>query len=286
MQLRNIPRNIPIRTRRVLNWRKNNAPFLSGDFFADFCDVSMYGPAFRFPAPTKREIENARSIFCPSHKYELFVDEYGKNLSAKVLILGNSDRDFDGPLKYLPSNFKTIYRQNSTFNNDIYKLLPIGLENIRLGQNGRKFLFESKFVLNAKKQRLLIGPFKPTHPDRTFLLNLNEDSENSWTVLQERINPKDYAEVSSKHRFIAAPRGNGLDTHRFWEALYRGSYPVVLKTSWSDNLESLGIPLIAISEWNLRELEKVSSLQLPIFMPKDLDVLWGPFWEREISNQY
>lgn len=283
MQLRNIPRNIPIRTRRVLYWRKNNAPFLSGDYFADFCDVSMYGPAFRFPGPTKREIENARSIFCPGHKWEIFINQYGNNLSGKVLILGNSDRDFDGPLENLPDNFKTVYRQNSTFNNDTYKLLPIGLENIRLGQNGRKFLFDSRFSYRPKLNKVLVGPFAPTHPDRSFLLSLQEGSNSNFDIIKGRINPLKFAEKSSQYRFIAAPRGNGLDTHRFWEAIYRGSYPVVVKTPWSDLLESLGVPLVSISDWTISELERISTLELPDFNPKKLEFLWTDYWRKEIE---
>jgi len=283
MQLRNIPRNIPIRTRRVLNWRRNNAPFLSGDFFADFCDVSIYEPTFRFRAPNKSEVENARSIFCPSHKWEIFLEEYGDNLSAKVLILGNSDRDFDGPLERLPTNFKTVYRQNSTFNNETYRILPIGLENIRLGQNGRKFLFDSRFSSRPKVNKVLVGPFAPTHPDRSFLLSLHEGTTSNLDIIKGRIKPLKFAEKSSQYRFIAAPRGNGLDTHRFWEAIYRGSYPVVVKTAWSDLLESLGIPLVSISGWTLSELERVSTLDLPDIDPKKLEFLWTNFWEKEIK---
>ena len=286
MQLRNIPRNIPIRTRRVLNWRKNNSPFLSGDFFADFCDVSIYEPLFRFGTPTRKEVQTARSIFCPSHKWELFVEEYGENLSARVLILGNSDRDFDGPLKNLPSNFKTVYRQNSTFNNDTYKLLPIGLENIRLGQNGRKFLFDNRFITTPKMGQLLVGPFRPTHPDRTFLISLETNSDDPWEVLHGRINPRKFSEISSRYRTIAAPRGNGLDTHRFWEALYRGSYPVVVKSDWSDSLESVGVPLITIKEWNREELHRVTELKLSGFDPRKISYLWTDYWMKEISNNY
>lgn len=283
MRLRNIPRNIPIRTRRVINWRRNNAPFISGDFFADICDVSIYEPLFRFGTPTRKEIEAANSIFCPSHKWEQFVDEYGANLSATVLFLGNSDRDFVGPLTDLPVNFKTVYRQNSTFNNETYQILPIGLENIRLGQNGRKFLFESKYAFREKSNKLMIGPFAPTHSDRSFLLSLNSDERDPWTVYKGRIKPKDFAELSSTFMAVAAPRGNGLDTHRFWEALYRGSYPVVVKSSWSDNLESMGVPLISISDWNLAELNRVTELQLPRFNPRDIEILWTKFWEKKIS---
>ena len=37
---------------------------------------------------------------------------------------------------------------------------------------------------------------------------------------------KYYQQVAA-HRYVAAPRGNGLDTHRFWEALYLGCVPIV-----------------------------------------------------------
>ena len=35
-----------------------------------------------------------------------------------------------------------------------------------------------------------------------------------------------YGRVAA-HRYVAAPRGNGLDTHRLWEALYLGCVPIV-----------------------------------------------------------
>ena len=55
-------------------------------------------------------------------------------------------------------------------------------------------------------------------------------------------------EELSSCRFVAAPRGNGLDTHRLWEALYVGSYPIV-KTSSLDSLYA-DLPVVIIRDWS------------------------------------
>jgi hypothetical protein len=49
-------------------------------------------------------------------------------------------------------------------------------------------------------------------------------------------------------KFAAAPRGNGLDTHRLWESLYLGSYPIV-KTSFLDSLYA-DLPVVIIEDWS------------------------------------
>jgi len=51
-------------------------------------------------------------------------------------------------------------------------------------------------------------------------------------------------------RLVICPEGNGMDTHRFWEALYVGAIPVVLKNSYSAKLGSLlNLPYLPIESW-------------------------------------
>jgi len=50
-----------------------------------------------------------------------------------------------------------------------------------------------------------------------------------------------------KCKFVLSPRGNGLDCHRTWEALYMGAVPIV-KTSMLDPMYE-GLPVIIISDW-------------------------------------
>jgi len=52
----------------------------------------------------------------------------------------------------------------------------------------------------------------------------------------------------SKYSFVVSPFGNGLDTHRTWEALVLGCIPIV-KTSPLDSLY-IDLPVLIINDWN------------------------------------
>jgi len=67
----------------------------------------------------------------------------------------------------------------------------------------------------------------------------------------------EYLRELSEHRFCLCIRGNGLDTHRFWESLYLGVIPVIINnnTTSCDNfvryLRDLDIPFVEIKNDNL-----------------------------------
>lgn len=50
-----------------------------------------------------------------------------------------------------------------------------------------------------------------------------------------------YADTLIQHRFVWAPPGVGLDSHRFWEAMMAGSVPVVLRTTLSPMYRDLQV---------------------------------------------
>jgi len=78
-------------------------------------------------------------------------------------------------------------------------------------------------------------------------------------------------------------RGNGADTHRLWEALYRGAFPVVLSDKWSESLRYLSLPLVYVNEWTPASVESVLEKNLENFDPRNLDSLWMPYWEKRIQ---
>jgi hypothetical protein len=69
----------------------------------------------------------------------------------------------------------------------------------------------------------------------------------------------DYLKELSQYRFCLCVRGNGLDTHRFFESLYLGVIPVILnnKHTQMDNfvyyLRKAGIPFYEITQENFTE---------------------------------
>lgn len=263
---------------RILNWNRSNAPFLSGDGIASLCDVSVFPPRYRGVIPTIRKISSAHSIFCPSDKLELLISTYSEAINASVLVLGNSDRDFYERVT-LPTSVKKVFLQNSHISDAVYQTLPIGIENLRWGRNGFKSLVHPSFSQVKKMDSILVGPFSPTHEERNDLEQWKSYRDPRLKYCLTNQEPSQLARLSSEFKFIACPRGNGTDTHRFWETLYRGSVPVVKESRWSNSIKSLGIPVLELQGWDYDEfLEK-----RVVFNgqdPKLIEALWLDFWQN------
>ncbi len=269
-------------SKRAFYYRRNNAPFLSGDAFADNVDLQVYPPIFRKKIPSVKKVASAEIIFCPSQKINEFFSDYGRYINAKILIFGNGDEEFRSFDHRIPKSVKRIYLQNLMFTDELFRLLPIGIENIRLIRNG----FPKNFANSndEKKHRVLVGPYSNTHQIRSEInaLKFSDDRIEKQTVFLE---PHDYAKKSVKFKFIAAPRGNGVDTHRFWEALYLGSVPIVEKSEWSNNLANLDIDYEVVDSWceeNLKEiLERRDNCKVNNNTSSDL---WLPNWIEKFKS--
>ncbi len=92
-----------------------------------------------------------------------------------------------------------------------------------------------------------------------------------------------YLERVAQTKFVLAPRGSGEDTHRPWEALVLGSFPIV-RTSALDSLFE-GLPGLLVSEW-----DEVSSDLLDrtfkVFKSQNYNMskLFLPFWLGKIKE--
>jgi hypothetical protein len=255
---------------------------LSGDGFESLCDFSAHSPKENLVNRT--EIESAKSIFCTSHNLEKLIQNYGDLIQAEVLFLGNSDRDFYEFNLELPNSIKKVFLQNSHISNDFFKTLPIGLENLRLARNGVPSLFDSSHASSEKQNKILVGPFSPTHAERDEIHKWSSIKHDLMTYSEGYLSPSKLSKLSSGYLFVACPRGNGTDTHRFWETLYRGSIPVVKRTKWSDSLKSLDIPFIELSSWDYEEFLGVTENHLlqPID-PVQIESLWIHHWKKLLS---
>ena len=108
-------------------------------------------------------------MFCPSDRAEEFLENYAGSIFARVIIFGNSDRNFEQIEFKLPKSIKGVFLQNALFQDDMFKVLPIGLENLRSARNGLPQLFDTKYSYVKKQKAILIGPFGFNHSDRDFI---------------------------------------------------------------------------------------------------------------------
>ena len=271
-------------SKRLLLRNFNSRPYLSGDLFQDNADYVHNPTKFRYNRSWFRDLKDAQVIFCPSADLQNFLLEFGNSIKAKVILSGNGDLDFVSVPTNIPSSVRHLFLQNSFVSDGKHiSTLPIGIENIRYGVNG--FPSDMKPIEGISKQdKILVGPFGLTHEDRIRAFNNFSVTNKNLDLITERINPRDFSKLMQRYSFVAAVRGNGVDTHRLWESLYRGVTPILKVDSWSRSLSNYELPIEYVTDWDLPSVEKLLTHAPQRFNSKNLPALWWPYWKKKIRD--
>lgn len=281
---RQIRRSLEIRFRQFLYRASTNTPYLSGDSIAVLTDY-VVGGVSGSEQISQEMVTHAKSIFVRGEQLAPFLKEYGDSITAKVLVTGNSDKNFEQHTS-LPESIKLWLCQNNAVGEDSrIKTLPIGLENLRLGRTGQ-IKYHKLYSKEKIRDSVLVPPMSPTNEIRRRVIQQIQNPRNEFTVSNSLLDENSYFELVRRYQFILCCEGNGFDTHRLWETLYQGSFPVVLRTKWSSTLESLRLPILYIDnldEINEKILKEFWMQHFP-FNPTTEDCLWVSFWEHLINE--
>ncbi len=212
--------------------------------------------------------------------HELSSTLSNRDKSTRVLIVGDSDHDVsESEYLAMKSNSNVVhFVQNLNFpeSNNVF-LLPIGIEDPKWAKSGMPWNLRPGPAHDHKIQQLLVGPFRDTDPSRRKLLELET---NTYTyVAKKPMATFHYARFAAQFKFIACPRGNGMDTHRFWEALTRHSLPIVKDSAWARTLEKY-VPLIILPDWDEESVRSIFGFQSKNWDFSKIDFL-DPMWWRE-----
>lgn len=264
--------------------KKTNTPYLSGDTFANISDLVINQKTLS-KLSSETISSRPRIIFIESHLLPSIPNNFLADIKYKhIIIFGNSDFNFDTRPR-INEWCSAVYCQNASFKLDqTFKLLPIGLENLKLCGSGFKRYHK---VPNSFKieNKILFPPISPTNSSRSIFRQLAEGRLDLFDITPALLPRNKYFKLTKSYKFIFVPEGNGYDTHRLWEVLYQGSFPVAKRTLWSENVASLGIPIMLFD--NLNELS-VSNLKSFLalnrnYQPSECDILWIDFWKREFN---
>ena len=261
---------------------------MSGDLFRSMADVPIDAIEFGHEAGWAARVADARVIFVKTDALGAFLAHVAPAARrCRVLITGNSDLEIHQVPARLPPSLACWFAQNTFVVTDRIQPLPIGLENAALGNNGRPSLFRRRRPTAIRERRLRVfAAFGPTTPERHGLLDrLGRASVVAPAV---RLSPARFQRALRAYRFVLAPRGNGVDTHRFWEALYADAIPVTRASAWSRAIRAAGVPLIEVEDWDEilswteSDLARWSAEQPD--RPSALPSLWEPFWRDRIAT--
>jgi len=205
---------------------------------------------------------NPFTIFCYSHRIDLLSQKVHLLLNPFILVTHNSDGEVhDSPLvqRILTcQNLNLWYAQNLCFDHDKLTLLPIGLAN-SMWPHGNLQFFENPDTLNIDKSMDVYFQFNiDTNPSKRQTCFDALSGKLPWLPT---INPLDNLNRLKSYRFCICPEGNGVDTHRLWEALYLQVVPIVLNTPFSTILHSYGVPLLILDHWSDLDMSSLNYSQ-------------------------
>jgi hypothetical protein len=131
--------------------------------------------------------------------------------------------------------FDGLYDKWYAINLDIFgpkfQVIPLGVDTHTAGhENNAKILYEVSRTPVEPCDTLAYMNFNAyTYLAERGLVDLQFKDEPWVKARVNQVVPyREYCESVRNHKFTFCPRGNGIDTHRFWESIYLGSIPIVI----------------------------------------------------------
>ena len=209
----------------------------------------------------------------------------------RLIVVHNSDNhvNYEVLLRMLEANPKLCaWINNNVVSYPRIRSLPIAEQN-RLWRGGR-INWEPTISISREPERKydFLYPYcKDTHPIRniwskeamalrTKMLNLE--------LFTGAIPKEEYEETLLLAKTIVCPRGNGMDTHRTWEALYKGAWAIVPDNEHTHCLlnEYPSLPFIPISSPSILPDVKVPTDLPSPFHPILLRAFWNKLFDSYI----
>ena len=197
------------------------------------------------------EYNNPYFVFCYSHRIEELSTKIHLFKNKFTLVTHNSDGEVR-PCAYVYNildyaNLDKWYAQNLCFRHDKLFFLPIGLAN-RQWAHGNLAMFHNKdFMMDREKTKKVYFYFS---------IDTNRKKRQPcYDALREKLewlNPVEPLQNLfrlKEYEFCICPEGNGVDTHRLWEALYLKTVPIVIKSEFTEIIKDT-VPLVILENWS------------------------------------
>jgi len=209
---------------------------------------------------------NPKIVFCYSHRIDSLANIIHYFINDFVLITHNSDKNIVSNNHHIIQIYNCNkllkwYAQNLCFESDKLFLLPIGIANNQWehGRNFTTFYKQTNTVnlLKIKKNKSIYFFFE-------IHTNIEKRSKCYNSIINKipflnKISPYENFKRLSEYEYCICPEGNGIDTHRLWEALYLKCVPIVIKSPFIDIIKkNTNLPMIILNSWD--DLD-ISSLQ-------------------------
>jgi hypothetical protein len=206
---------------------------------------------YQYIAPNSLNIElvnSSKIIFIYTHFLDFFIQFILPRISEKfILITHNSDYEInENYLILLNSPFLTVwFAQNILFSHNKLLGIPIGIQNSQWNDQIKDLIFTKSKKIH--KSKLIYANFNPTtHFSRDEAMSIAH--KLPFCTLEFNVSSEIYLTNLAMHKFSICPRGNGIDTHRFWESQYLDVIPIIIKSEWTQAYSNF--PCLILNDWD------------------------------------
>lgn len=258
-------------------------PYISGDTFRDACDFVVDETNHTLKCHL---VKHGDTIFVKTDFLIDFFKKYHPKIAYPyVLVTHNSDSSAPGVHVRMLKDPKILawFGQNiEGYTHPKLHPIPIGFANRYCSHDQIECLEELRMHSFAKEHLLYMNFSKSTaFKERSEVFDYFIGK--SFCFVMNSIPFESYLHNLGSSKFVLSPRGHGLDCHRTWEALWMGSYPIIISSASDEMYEDL--PVLIIKEW--KEVTKKFLEQKYVEMATknyNLDKLFFPYWENLINS--
>ena len=233
------------------------------------------------------EIYENSVIFCNTHTLKsLFKHLYKiNNLRNIKLITHQTDIEINEKLfKLKPKCISEWYSTNVSYDDKSLIPIPLGVgNNFQKNQINSSSKIKDITISDINLTSNLYLNFKISTNFSERLNLYDYFSDKTFTKIDEpKLSLNEYMDAIHKSSFVLSPWGNGIDTHRIWEALYLGKVPI---TKFHQNFSSFSnLPILFVDNYF-----QINEGMLNTFIKKfpsnsySLDMLDLGYWHKKIN---
>jgi hypothetical protein len=225
---------------------------LSGEHFAAICDDVFWSSA-RTDNPGRVGSRGCRLVFSHADQVFLLFRRLRCLPGRYVVVTHQSDHSIDDAhFLARPWNVCEWFGANRICTLPGCHGLPLGLADSGCRVTTPIRQLEEVARAGHRTHWLLVNHRVKTNPAvrEPLYAQFRTPMWRDWATVQEPgSDNRDYLAGLGSHRFVLCPPGNGMDTHRMWEALYAGCFPVVLRSPVTEAV-CPGLPALIIEAFS------------------------------------
>ena len=231
----------------------------------------------------KIKIKDNDIVFCHFEAVEhLFKIIRLSNLKNIILISSQSDLTLNKSV-YLkkPESIKVWYSTNVNLDKPDLRPIPIGINNEYIEiypceSDFKKFKFKDS---NDKKDLIYSNFNINTRFFHRYFTDKFSKNKDFIIIEKADLDKQAYLETINDYKFILSPWGNGIDTHRIWEAIYANCVPIVQDHNVLSKFKEL--PIIFVKSFqNINSINFIESNH-----SKSMEMADFKYWKKEIFNE-